>query len=242
MPDGWWYECTVSYNLWVASEYIQIGLALNPFGYSLLTEKFPVDYNLTPEYDKVGANEDADRRNLHHGHSFRIRGPIHQPYVTIKMMSDALLPFLDYRGWIFGINDATEREVGGDSFEMAYYAFRDPRYAAFIRMTPKRNDLIYGVPELPDAEPAEVRGAYADNAGALMLRSTQKDAREKIQAVLKYGTHGGYHGHFDRTGLLSLMRYGRSFYNPEMVWYSYAPYMYNFYVQTSISKTWLPLI
>ena len=236
MPDGWWYECTVSYNLWVASEYIQIGLALNPFGYSLLTEKFPVDYNLTPEYDKVGANEDADRRNLHHGHSFRIRGPIHQPYVTIKMMSDALLPFLDYRGWIFGINDATEREVGGDSFEMAYYAFRDPRYAAFIRMTPKRNDLIYGVPELPDAEPAEVRGAYADNAGALMLRSTQKDAREKIQAVLKYGTHGGYHGHFDRTGLLSLMRYGRSFYNPEMVWYSYAPYMYNFYVQTSISK------
>lgn len=236
MPDGWWYECTVSYNLWVASEYVQIGLALNPFGYSLLTEKFPVDYNLTPEYDKVGANEDADRRNLHHGHSFRIRGPIHQPYVTIKMMSDALLPFLDYRGWIFGINDATEREVGGDSFEMAYYAFRDPRYAAFIRMTPKRNDLIYGVPELPDAEPAEVRGAYADNAGALMLRSTQKDAREKIQAVLKYGTHGGYHGHFDRTGLLSLMRYGRSFYNPEMIWYSYAPYMYNFYVQTSISK------
>mgnify|MGYP000028039335 FL=1 len=236
MPDGWWYECTVSYNLWVASEYVQIGLALNPFGYSLLTEKFPVDYNLTPEYDKVGANEDADRRNLHHGHSFRIRGPIHQPYVTIKMMSDALLPFLDYRGWIFGINDATEREVGGDSFEMAYYAFRDLRYAAFIRMTPKRNDLIYGVPELPDAEPVEVRGAYADNAGALMLRSTQKDAREKIQAVLKYGTHGGYHGHFDRTGLLSLMRYGRSFYNPEMVWYSYAPYMYNFYVQTSLSK------
>ena len=236
MPDGWWYECTVSYNLWVASEYIQIGLALEPFGYSLLTEKFPVDYNLTPEYDKVGINERTDSRNLHHGHSFRIRGPIHQPYVTIKMMSDALLPFLDYRGWIFGINDATEREVGGDSFEMAYYAFRDPRYAAFIRMASQRNDLIYGVPQLPEATLKEVHGAYADNAGALMLRSTQKDPREKIQAVLKYGTHGGYHGHFDRTALLSLMRYGRSFYNPEMVWYSYAPYMYNFYVQTSISK------
>ena len=46
MPDGWWYECTVSYNLWVASEYVQIGLTLNPFGYSLLTEKFPVDYKI----------------------------------------------------------------------------------------------------------------------------------------------------------------------------------------------------
>lgn len=236
MPDGWWYECTVSYNLWVASQYIQMGLALEPFGYSLLTDKFPVDYNMMPEYEKMGANELHDQRNTHHGHSFRIRGPIYQPYVTIKMMSDALLPFLDYRGWIFGINDATEREVGGDSFELAYYAFRDSRYAPFIKMTPQRDDLLYGVAELPDTKPANICGAYADNAGALMLRSTQEDEREKIQAVLKYGTHGGYHGHFDRTALLSLMRYGRSFYNPEMVWYSYAPYMYNFYVQTSISK------
>lgn len=40
---------------------------------------------------------------IHHGHSFRIQGDIHQPYVTIKMMVDALLPFLDYRGWMFGI-------------------------------------------------------------------------------------------------------------------------------------------
>ena len=73
-------------------------------------------------------------------------------------------------------------------------------------MSPKRNDLIYGVPELPEVESGDVRGAYADNAGALMLRSTQKEPREKIQAVLKYGTHGGYHGHFDRTAMLSLMR------------------------------------
>lgn len=73
MPDGWWYECTVSYNLWVASEYIQVALALEPFGYSLLAEKFPVDYNLTPEYDKTWENEREDRRLLHHGHSFRIQ-------------------------------------------------------------------------------------------------------------------------------------------------------------------------
>lgn len=112
---------------------------------------------------------------------------------------------------MFGINDATEREVGGGSFELAYYAFRDPRYAAFIRCTPQRNDLIYGVPDLPEEPLETIKGAYADNAGVLMLRSGQKEPRERIQAVLKYGTHGGYHGHFDHTGLLSLMRYGRSF-------------------------------
>ena len=65
------------------------------------------------------------------------------------MMVDALLPFLDYRGWMFGVNDATEREVGGGSFELAYYAIRDSRYAEFIRRTPQRSDLIYGVPDLP---------------------------------------------------------------------------------------------
>ena len=51
---------------------------------------------------------------------------------------------------------------------------------------------------------------------------------------MKYGTHGAYHGHFDRAGLNSLMRYGRSFYNPEHLWYGYPNYMYKFFVQTSL--------
>ena len=32
------------------------------------------------------------------------------------------------------------------------------------------------------------------------------------------------------------MRYGRSFYNPEAIWYGYPSYMYKFYVQTSMPK------
>src|SRR6185295_11373764 len=35
---------------------------------------------------------------------------------------------------------------------------------------------------------------------------------------------------------LHLSRYGRSFFNPEMVWYGYEPFMYKFYVQTSVAK------
>lgn len=52
---------------------------------------------------------------------------------------------------------------------------------------------------------------------------------------MKYGTHGGYHGHFDRISLLSLMRYGRSFYNPETSWFGYGSYMYKWWVQSSMS-------
>lgn len=238
MSDGWWYECAIGYNLWCGEMFAMAALAMEPFGYSLLTEKFPVAYSRFPDYLKEGTPEEERRinRDVEHGHSFRIRGNIQRPYITVKTMSEALLPFLDYRGVMFGMNDSTESFVGGERFELAYFAFRDPRFASCIRSAAKRTDFVWGVPDLPEGSDIGKGSAYADNAGAMMLRSTQKDPRERIQAVMKYGTHGGYHGHYDVTQLLSLMRYGRSFYNPEMVWYSYAPFMYNFYVQTSIGK------
>src|SRR5439155_20323211 len=102
-----------------------------------------------------------------------------------------------------------------------------------------QRSLLYGVPDLPEKTPdVSSLSAYADNAGVAMLRSQTPNRPQsgQIQAALHYGTHGWAHGHFDRTDLLSLMRYGRSFYNPEMIWYGYEPFMYKFYVQSSISK------
>jgi hypothetical protein len=154
------------------------------------------------------------------------------------MLPDALVPHLDYRGVMFGVNDSNEINVAGKNYELAYYAFRDPRYAAIIKLGGKRENLLYGVPELPDSDLrlGSLNGAHSPNAGLITLRSTQQDLRERIQAVLEYGTHGGYHGHFDMMALTSLMRYGRSFFNPKMVFYIYEPYMYNFYCQSSITK------
>jgi hypothetical protein len=164
-------------------------------------------------------------------------GPVDKPYACIRDMWDALIPFLDYRGVMFGVNDSTEMAMAGEwgfRYELAYHVFRDPAFAAIVRLNPER-DVVYGVPELPAETPEIGQGsAAADNVGVAMLRSAQADPRERIQAVLKYGIHGGYHGHFDRAALISLMRYGRSFYNGEAVWYSYPNYMYASYVQTSI--------
>src|SRR5205823_2636137 len=144
-----------------------------------------------------------------------------------------------------GVNDSTENkvagnrtEVGGQPFEIAYYAYRDPAYAAVIKVGGGKRDLLYGVPELPEKTPERFRdSAYADNVGLVMLRSQApgRPIRGQIQAVLHYGTHGWAHGHFDRTDLLSLMRYGRSFWNPEAVFYIYEPFMYKFYTQTSLN-------
>lgn len=231
MDDGWWYECSVSYNIWVATEFSQVAVAMRPWGMDLANAWLPGGYSRN--YSLVAWSMQPGL----YGMNFDKFGPVTQPCVNLKRMWDALPVFGDYQGTIFGINDTTEKPLyGNGGYEIAYYLYRDPVYAGIIKRG-KERDLIYGVGELPETTPdLSDRSAYADNVGVAMLRSKAKEPRERIEAVLHYGTHGGFHGHFDRTNLLALMRYGKSFYNPEMIWYSYAPYMYKFYVQSSMSK------
>ena len=233
MNDGFWYECSVGYNVWCATEFSQVALAVEPWGEELIHRRVP--QGATPWYSLM---PDFKRGDGIYGMNFHKWGPVSRNAVGIKDMWDAIPRFADYRGVMFAVNDAQETLVAGESYELAYYLYRDPEYAAIIRRG-KTRDLIYGVPELPDTESTmDKQSAYADNIGIVKLRS-QKDGRpqrEQIQAFMHYGTHGGYHGHFDRASLLGIMRYGRSFFNPEMVWYGYPSYMYKFYVQASMDK------
>ncbi|MEO8615024.1 MAG: hypothetical protein ABI600_07785 [Luteolibacter sp.] len=251
MDDGWWYECSISYNTWVAREFTQVALAYEPWGFNFKDMRLPASYapNVLLVAELNGGNSfdhsDPEQIAKPFGMDPNIYGPVRKPWREIRDMWNGLLPFLDWRGVMFGVNDSTENSVvdapsGVDptAFEVAYYVYRDPAYASVIKRGKKR-DLLYGVPELPEVTPEPFRdSATADNVGLAMLRSQTPDRpiREQIQAVLHYGTHGWAHGHFDRTNLLSLMRYGRSFYNPEMIWHGYEPFMYKFYVQTSVSK------
>ena len=249
MDDGWWYECSVSYNTWVASEFTQVALAYEPFGVNFRDMKVPASYSprvgLASELSggtAVGGTPEERRKPF--GMESKIYGPNRKPYRDIRMMWDSLLPFLDYRSVMFGVNDSTESiiggtrtEIGGAPFELAYYVYRDPAYAAVIKNGGGKRDLLYGL-DLPEQTPSRYAdSAFADNVGLVMLRSqtTNRPIREQIQAALHYGTHGWAHGHYDRTDLLSLMRYGRSFWNPESVFYVYEPFMYKFFTQTSVN-------
>jgi hypothetical protein len=249
MDDGWWYECSVSYNTWCTSEFSQAALAYAPWGVNFKDMQVPASYYQDAALSSASgqaqlnggatAGKNINEQQRPFGMSKEIWGPHTKPYRQIRDMWNSLPPFLDYRGVMFGINDTTEKRPANQdqAFDLAYYLYGDPVYAGAAKKADKRS-LLYGVPDLPDKTPdVSSQSAYADNAGVAMLRS-QTPARpqsEQIQAVLHYGTHGWAHGHFDRTDLLSLMRYGRSFYNPEMIWYSYEPFMYKFYVQTSIN-------
>ncbi|WEA00612.1 hypothetical protein [Mucilaginibacter sp. SJ] len=233
MSDGWWNEVSLSYNIACAEAFTKLGLATAPFGIDFLHEHFPVSITgrigLKPyEFEKF------------EGMSFEKYGPILKNEISVKDMWDAIKIYPDYRGVMFGMGDGHEEKVGGSPFELAYYAFRDTSYAAILKQSCSAGrDLIYGIPDLSSGSPGlfTVSG-HSDNAGIAVLRSRTdgRPAREQLQAAVKYGTHGGYHGHFDRASLLSLMRYGRSFWNPEASWYGYASYMYKWWVQTSMAS------
>ncbi len=235
--DGWWYECSVSYNTWVSSMLLHTARALRLIGIDWVHRAFPVSYSRFN--DASWKNQSTpirfDMDNERRGSKRRIS-------IGIKDVFDAPLPYLDSRGVIFGICDSYERVLEGvhfgSTYELAYHYYRDPRYVPVIRgMT--MQDCVFGVEDLPDAETSVLaQNACSDNIGIAMLRSLKPGRKptEQIQAVLRYGSHGFAHGHFDRASLLSVMRYGRSFFNPEHVWWGYPHFMYKFYVQNSMTK------
>ena len=45
MDDGWWYECSISYNMWCASEFTQAALAYEPFGVNFRDMHVPASYS-----------------------------------------------------------------------------------------------------------------------------------------------------------------------------------------------------
>ncbi|MBW8782510.1 MAG: hypothetical protein JF599_11565 [Verrucomicrobia bacterium] len=230
MDDGWWYEMALSYNLGCAEAFTNLALAARPFGIDLINAQFPVATTRI-----VGLR--PFEFQAFQGMAFGKYGPVKSNTVSIKKMWDGIVPYPDYRGVMFGMGDGHEDALGGGRLEKAYFVFRDPAYAAIIKQGKKR-DLLYGVPELPADTPRTYAvSARSDDAGIAVLRSqtSARPPREQIQSVLKYGTHGSYHGHFDRMALNSLMRYGRSFYNPETSWFGYASYMYKWWVQPSLS-------
>ncbi len=227
MSDGWWFEMSVTYNLHCAEKFTQLALIARPFGIDLLNMRFPIALS------DLSGRRPFELSN-YQGMAFTKYGPILRNNLSFKAMWDGILAYPDYRGVMVGMGDGHEALVAGNFFEIAYYAYRDPRYASILKTAPER-DLVYAVGELPESTPVLYRAsAHSDNAGIALLRSQSGSDREQIQAGFKYGTHGGYHGHFDRLSLMSLMRYGRGFWNPESTWYGYPSYLYKFWVQTSL--------
>lgn len=238
LDDGWWYEASIGYNLMCAGLMSELALAADHFGLNFK------DIHVTPAYRRINCVEGARFDGL----SNDIWGENTKNYRSIEMLWDSLIPFYDYRGVVMGINDSAEQKSNAQTkafyklnYELAYRLYRKPEYAYMIsRLGDDERNVLFGEEMRPAYELDELpyeKSCYAQNAGSVVLRSHKKDRPicEQIQVGLKYGSHGGAHGHYDRASMNGLMRYGRSLTNPENIWYSYHTFMYKFYCQTSIN-------
>nr|GFB96451.1 hypothetical protein [Tanacetum cinerariifolium] len=171
MDDGWWWEVSTGYNLWVAYELTQAAVAAQPWGIDLVHLEVPADYS---PYAMIMPS------GLHppYGVSFEKWGPQRRTTRSLKHFWDAIVPVADYRGIAFGMNDGHEEKVGGFRLELPYYVFRDPAYATIIKQAGQR-DLLYGVAvqetnaRWSDAPYLGMRYFPADSAADQMRKNRQ---------------------------------------------------------------------
>jgi len=227
MADGWWFESTVNYCYLVTQRYCLVAQAFKNYGWDLYHQRFPAKYK---SKDFVNAKEGFA------GMKFDNWGPTGKNTRGVEDMVSPYIPFMDENAVVVSSNDS--RATAPDPFyELAYREYKQEELAWVLSKSNRDSwiSLMYGVAEIPQVEDPRIQSAFAPNVGITALRSQKKGQKpeEQIQAYFKYGTHGGWHGHFDRTGMLALNRYGHRFFGTEMAWFGYGNAGYKECVQTS---------
>lgn len=235
--DGWWYEASIGYNLLAAGIFSEIVHVMSHLGMDLRYMTVPASYSKVIDAGKV----------LQDGLVAENWGTNHKNYRNIPMLWDSLVEFYNSRGIIFGLNDSAESKIQGTSgqfmdsrYDLAYKLYGKEAYGELLRFSEaKDRDILFGTGELPVVQNSTrgQKSVCADSAGVCTLRSQKAGVapENQLQVVLKYGSHGGAHGHYDRCSMTNLMRCGRSLTGPENIWYSYHTFLYKFYTQTSLN-------
>jgi hypothetical protein len=81
-------------------------------------------------------------------------------------------------------------------YEVAYAYTSDPALLSVIEHGPRsdREAFLFGIEHLPRTSPPRLVSTVFPEAGFATLRSTKND----LTVVMKFGPHGGAHGHFDK--------------------------------------------
>jgi hypothetical protein len=120
-----------------------------------------------------------------------------------RAMFDAPLDYIFPDGRFPSVNDSepVQMKAEADLYEFAYSWYKDPRYAAIVKLRERGFEaLFWGADELPQTPPANTKSRNFGGLGAVMLRAGS--GPNQLAAHLDYGPHGGAHGHFDKLGVI----------------------------------------
>ena len=207
---------------------------------AVVCERYSLNFKnalVTPSYDKnilhsVWAlrKDFAEDKKPFLGMSFERFEKAEKPYRTLKDYIDNIRNLLTPEGIMFSANDSNEQSMI-PIMEKAYYLYKDPAYKEIAQLA-ENPDLLYGLHMVEQPEDVSLKSYLNTGNGYAVLREKKEGF---VQAVLKYGQHGGYHGHFDRLSLVSYIRDDQTFHNQEYAWYGYFAFLFKMWVQTSMA-------
>jgi oligo-alginate lyase len=103
-------------------------------------------------------------------------------------------------GELPAFNDSEEVRLYANAplYELAYENTHDPMLLAILDNAPRtsKESLLFGVAALPETKSSALTSASFPESGYAMLRAKNND----LSIILKFGPHGGGHGHYDKLG------------------------------------------
>lgn len=117
-----------------------------------------------------------------------------------QKMFDAPLTFARPDNVLPDFNDSGTVALSGHAplYELAYARFRQPAYVSLLRASNRRNRmaLLFGEVSLPTGEGVALGSRNSPASGYAILQ--RGEGQKATWLCLKYGPHGGGHGHFDK--------------------------------------------
>jgi hypothetical protein len=122
---------------------------------------------------------------------------------ALQKMFDAPLLCVFPDGTLPDFNDSGFTNLNEEArwYEMGYRLFHDARYLTVANAAPRGiESLLWGVESLPPAASAPpLTSALLPDAGIAVLRAAGSDHT----VAIKFGPHGGGHGHYDKLSFIS---------------------------------------
>jgi oligo-alginate lyase len=119
---------------------------------------------------------------------------------ALTSMFDSPLGVMMPDGKLPAFNDSEEVRLYNNSplYELAYENTHDPVLLTVLDNAPRtsKEALLFGVATLPEAKKSLLKSAVFPESGYAMLRAKNTD----LNVILKFGPHGGGHGHYDKLG------------------------------------------
>ncbi len=242
LDDGMYFEEASGYVRLAGELFFDIANAAENFGISIKEIKVPASFDRKILHAPWAMRECwAEDQKPFLGMSFSRFEKFTSATRGLKEFFDCTAKLLTEDGILFSINDSNEQDFT-ELYQKAYYLYGGEKYRKIAKKAKN--------PELLFVREEKSKKKYKDKFLDRKIEAQKDREKESLllpgagfgilrcgdcQVVLKFGVHGGYHGHFDRLSLASFFSGGKTFHNNEYAWYGYTSFLFKMWVQTSMA-------